>query len=89
MTRARNNAEARLTRGGNHAATRARAQRSLAATRLQVCANVFAGSRIHFDADRWTPALATAMDDAPAWADARNDCGAQSAETRGDEFTIH
>lgn len=89
MTRARNNAQGQLRREGNHAATRARAQRSLATVRLQVCANVFAGSRIHFDADRWTRALATAMDEAPAWTDVRNECDAQDVETRSDEFTIH
>ena len=83
----------RVTRARLRADARAKAQRSLAAARLQVCANVFARSRIHFDATRWPLGLASATDHAqprPGTPGGRDFCGAQrAAQARNDEFTIH
>lgn len=94
MTRARNNAEGRAARGRNEAKRTPYASRSrmLAAVRMQVCANVFARSRIHFDAGRAASRLAEAIDIAgnsrTAPADPREQPAGVTANA-ADEFTIH
>lgn len=91
MTRAKNNAEARTRAGADG---RVKRQRVAASVRLRICANVFARSRIHFDASLGAPARFAAGDVARTLARAQDEADEEAHHLHArrrydDESTLH